>query len=148
MISFSIYFNRFLKLGSFSAETVLNSHTANIHRTDLRATMSPNKTQHLRRSRRLAGLRPEPTSLPPFRRTQVNCLKDRVRKLKDQLQEFNVMYKCKICLNAPVSKYITPCGHTFCDKCSVKVVKFSICRSAICPICRSDFTEIRSLYFV
>ncbi len=48
---------------------------------------------------------------------------------------------CPVCLDKPVNTCLTPCGHTFCDGCTGRDVRFS------CPVCRTSIKSKQKLYF-
>jgi uncharacterized protein Yka (UPF0111/DUF47 family) len=57
------------------------------------------------------------------------------------LRNTSTMYTCPICLDRQVSRFIIPCGHTYCVQC--------LGRSGVekCAICRTTVNGVKDLYF-
>lgn len=64
-------------------------------------------------------------------------------RIQSKAQKDNQVALCKICYQKDVSACALPCGHVFCDSCSVRqeVMPFR------CPFCRCPIREIQFIYF-
>ena len=66
---------------------------------------------------------------------EYNNIKDCIDKLKCDTPI------CNICMTEPVSYFIYPCGHTFCERCKLK------CDTSIyCHYCRTKKEDVKKLY--
>ena len=58
----------------------------------------------------------------------------------------NVGYTCSLCLQAPVTTYINPCGHTGCEDCIKKLQSYGS-DNYNCHICRKPINSFHKIYF-
>ena len=70
---------------------------------------------------------------------EIECELLTIKSLIGEVTELFPSSSCNICLERQVSYFIDPCGHTLCEICK--------CRCRKCPMCRSDITDFKKLYF-
>jgi hypothetical protein len=68
------------------------------------------------------------------------------QKLIKHANLMNVGYTCSLCLQAPVTTYINPCGHTGCEDCIKKLQSYGS-GNYNCHICRKEVTSFQKVYF-
>ena len=72
---------------------------------------------------------------------------DKYVELIKKFNMFNMSHICPCCLTSVVNTVITPCGHTFCDKCISEIKKQSNENDYNCIFCRSPIVSTFKLYF-
>jgi hypothetical protein len=72
---------------------------------------------------------------------------DKYVELIKKFNMFNMSHICPCCLTSVVNKVVTPCGHTFCDKCISEIKKKSNENDYNCIFCRSPIVSTFKLYF-
>ena len=73
------------------------------------------------------------------------CIKEEQLKLNELKKKHSLtletikLFECNICMENLNKKVCVPCGHCFCEKCSISLEE--------CPICRQKVDSIISIYF-
>ena len=68
------------------------------------------------------------------------------QKLVKNVNVMNVGFTCSLCLQAPVTTYINPCGHTGCEDCIKKLQSYGS-DNYNCHICRKPIISFQKIYF-
>lgn len=64
---------------------------------------------------------------------------EEVECLKQELHTLRVSFTCRVCMDAPISTVLCPCGHLVCCKMCAGHVK-------ACPLCREEIKQIQKVY--
>lgn len=65
----------------------------------------------------------------------------KVFRFANSCQDNDNLPVCPVCIERPVNMCLAPCGHTFCDTCTGRDMRFS------CPVCRTTIKSKQKLFF-
>jgi rubrerythrin len=100
------------------------------------------------------------SNLESFKKAKKDYATERKNILKyiyllRKVNKMNVTNICVVCMDDPVTHFITPCGHTFCKKCLETHLEMNdinntdtISNDKKCPICRKYVLNVNPLYFL
>ena len=100
------------------------------------------------------------SNVESFKKAKEEYAKERKNILKyiyllRKVNKMNVTNMCVVCMDEPVSHFINPCGHTFCENCLKNHLEInnitdrdSIMNNIKCPICRKFVNNVNPLYFL
>lgn len=64
---------------------------------------------------------------------------EKVECLKQELHTLRVSFTCRVCMDAPISTVLCPCGHLVCCRMCAEHIK-------VCPLCRNEIQQIQKVY--